>query len=224
MTGLGFGKIKDAEMRDLLLFLLEVKPSICSALAKIHRFEEEYTVKYLFAIEDKIKNFQVTLNKKAEVMNGITHEFKDKLDKASQVFDAQDLFGISLKITALEEATQAFGERLGSFTVRTETDHLKHKVDNLRTEFKSLKEELTNSTKDLNVASRIIGQMRLDDAFEFSTRTSNSLKDAGIRKVRQLLNWSEAQLLKLPNFGRKSLNEVKENLRLLNLSLKGGAR
>lgn len=61
------------------------------------------------------------------------------------------------------------------------------------------------------------------DELEFSVRTLNCLKKAGIVTVRDLVQTSEADLMQIRNFGRKSLEEVRERLAHLGLSLKGGS-
>jgi len=45
------------------------------------------------------------------------------------------------------------------------------------------------------------------------------LQNAGIEYIYQLVERTEAEMLKTKNFGRKSLNEIKEILQDLNLSL-----
>lgn len=57
------------------------------------------------------------------------------------------------------------------------------------------------------------------DEFEFSVRTTNCLQHAKIRYIGQLVQRTEAQMLKIPLFGRKSLKEVKETLAEMGLSL-----
>jgi len=52
------------------------------------------------------------------------------------------------------------------------------------------------------------------EMLEFSVRTSHCLEIAGIETVGQLVQKTEADLLKIKNFGRKSLNEVKEVLKI----------
>ncbi|GAB4375397.1 MAG: DNA-directed RNA polymerase subunit alpha [Acidobacteriota bacterium] len=57
------------------------------------------------------------------------------------------------------------------------------------------------------------------DELELSVRSYNCLKNAGIETVRDLVQMTEAELLKTKNFGRKSLNEIKELLADMKLSL-----
>jgi DNA-directed RNA polymerase subunit alpha len=52
---------------------------------------------------------------------------------------------------------------------------------------------------------------------EFSVRAHNCLAGAGIKRVIDLVNLTEEESLKIKNFGRKSLREVKEILAAFNL-------
>ena len=54
---------------------------------------------------------------------------------------------------------------------------------------------------------------------ELSVRSSNCLKNAKIDKIYQLVQKTEAEMLRTKNFGRKSLNEIKELLAEMGLSL-----
>jgi len=56
------------------------------------------------------------------------------------------------------------------------------------------------------------------DELELSVRSYNCLKNENITYVGDLVSRSEAEMLKTANFGRKSLNELKENLSLMGLS------
>ncbi len=55
---------------------------------------------------------------------------------------------------------------------------------------------------------------------ELSVRSYNCLKRQKIDTLEQLINYTEEDLLKIRNFGQKSMNEIKEKLASLNLSLK----
>jgi DNA-directed RNA polymerase subunit alpha len=57
------------------------------------------------------------------------------------------------------------------------------------------------------------------DELELSVRSANCLKNADIRYIGDLVQKSEAEMLKTKNFGRKSLNEIKEILSEMGLSL-----
>jgi DNA-directed RNA polymerase subunit alpha len=57
------------------------------------------------------------------------------------------------------------------------------------------------------------------DELEFSVRAHNCLIGAGIKRVIDLVNMNEEDILKIKNFGRKSLREVKEILSAFGLHL-----
>lgn len=57
------------------------------------------------------------------------------------------------------------------------------------------------------------------DELELSVRSYNCLKNANIRTIGELVTKSEAEMLKTKNFGRKSLNEIKEILTSMGLQL-----
>lgn len=57
------------------------------------------------------------------------------------------------------------------------------------------------------------------EELELSVRSANCLKNAEIHKIYQLVQRTEAEMLKTKNFGRKSLNEIKEVLQEMGLSL-----
>lgn len=57
------------------------------------------------------------------------------------------------------------------------------------------------------------------DELELSVRSANCLQNANIKYIYELVEKTEADLLKTKNFGRKSLNEVKEVLTELGLQL-----
>jgi DNA-directed RNA polymerase subunit alpha len=57
------------------------------------------------------------------------------------------------------------------------------------------------------------------EELELSVRSYNCLKNANIQTIGELVQKSEAEMLKTKNFGRKSLNEIKEILQSMGLSL-----
>jgi DNA-directed RNA polymerase subunit alpha len=62
-------------------------------------------------------------------------------------------------------------------------------------------------------------EMNIDD-LELSARSSNCLKKAGIKTVGKLIEYSEADLMKIKNFGAKSAKEVMEKLSEYKTTLK----
>ena len=60
---------------------------------------------------------------------------------------------------------------------------------------------------------------RTVEELELSVRSANCLQNANIKYIYELVQRSEAEMLKTKNFGRKSLNEIKEILTEMGLSL-----
>ena len=57
------------------------------------------------------------------------------------------------------------------------------------------------------------------EELELSVRSYNCLKNANIRTIRELVQKTEPEMLRTKNFGRKSLNEIKEILEKMGLGL-----
>jgi DNA-directed RNA polymerase subunit alpha len=75
---------------------------------------------------------------------------------------------------------------------------------------------------EVNPADREIWWEKLGksvDEMELSVRSYNCLKNANIRTIGELVQKTEAEMLKTKNFGRKSLNEIREILTSMGLSL-----
>ncbi|MBI2355219.1 MAG: DNA-directed RNA polymerase subunit alpha [Deltaproteobacteria bacterium] len=59
---------------------------------------------------------------------------------------------------------------------------------------------------------------RTVEELELSVRSANCLKNAGIKLIGELVSKTEAEMLKTQNFGRKSLNEIKDILTEMGLT------
>ena len=57
------------------------------------------------------------------------------------------------------------------------------------------------------------------DELELSVRSANCLKNDNIVYIGDLVQKTEPEMLRTPNFGRKSLNEIKEVLKMMSLEL-----
>src|SRR5207247_9337193 len=82
-------------------------------------------------------------------------------------------------------------------------------------------EEVPESAEE--VSERGIDKMseqlnRSVEELELSVRSYNCLKNANIQTIAELVQKSEAEMLRTKNFGRKSLNEIKEILAGMRLS------
>jgi DNA-directed RNA polymerase subunit alpha len=70
---------------------------------------------------------------------------------------------------------------------------------------------------DTNVLNRYL--LKKVDELELSVRSANCLKNDNIIYIGDLVQKTEAEMLRTPNFGRKSLNEIKEVLSSMGLRL-----
>jgi len=80
-------------------------------------------------------------------------------------------------------------------------------------------EHETEGTDDRKPEIRNENLNRSVEELELSVRSYNCLKNANIQTIGELVQKSEAEMLKTKNFGRKSLNEIKEILAQMGLSL-----
>ena len=81
-------------------------------------------------------------------------------------------------------------------------------------------EEKEEEHKEIEEKEKINENLhRSVDELELSVRSANCLKNAGIALIGELVQKSEAEMLKTKNFGRKSLSEIKEILAEMGLGL-----
>ena len=90
--------------------------------------------------------------------------------------------------------------------------------------------ELFQDMSDLDVSDSLIkessrepvarGLIMVIEDLDLSVRSYNCLKRAGINTIQELTNKSEAEMIKVRNLGRKSLEEVKNKLDELELRLR----
>jgi DNA-directed RNA polymerase subunit alpha len=116
-------------------------------------------------------------------------------------------------------------------TLEIWTDGSVHPADALAFAAKILKEQVTifiNFEEQPEISEKAVSQeaarlsenlWRTVDELELSVRSANCLQNANIRYIGELVQRSEAEMLKTKNFGRKSLKEIKEILGSMGLSL-----
>jgi DNA-directed RNA polymerase subunit alpha len=100
-----------------------------------------------------------------------------------------------------------------AYAAKILTDHLKLFI-NFEEEFEEVTEETFDEHK-LQIARLLDIPV---EEMELSVRSSNCLKAAGIKYIRDLVTRTEADMLKYRNFGRKSLTELNEVLSSMGLS------
>ncbi|MBU4270021.1 DNA-directed RNA polymerase subunit alpha [Candidatus Dependentiae bacterium] len=108
--------------------------------------------------------------------------------------------------------------------LRTQLEHFLHTDEIPFNEISEDKEESTSAETTLDAQGPTKGLpvdlfLKPIDELEFSVRAHNCLVVAGIKRVIDLVNLTDDDLLKIKNFGRKSLREVKEILTAFGLHL-----
>lgn len=91
------------------------------------------------------------------------------------------------------------------------------KRDELEASLKDVYAKIEDCTKTHLMARYVDTDVR---TLELSVRSSNALKEAGIKTVNDLCGYSEIDLLNQRNFGKKSLAEIKNILSSMGLSLR----
>ncbi len=85
---------------------------------------------------------------------------------------------------------------------------------------KGSSEQPENDTSLSEEETKLLGKMLYDvEDIELSVRAKNGLQNAGIMRLGDLTLRTEFEMLKIRNFGRKSLDEVKERIADFGLSL-----
>lgn len=82
-------------------------------------------------------------------------------------------------------------------------------------DFEEASEENGDVVEDLKLDPNLLRKV---DELELSVRSQNCLKNDNIVYIGDLVIKTEGEMLKTPNFGRKSLNEIKEVLATMNLT------
>ncbi|MDD9911497.1 MAG: DNA-directed RNA polymerase subunit alpha [Alphaproteobacteria bacterium] len=82
--------------------------------------------------------------------------------------------------------------------------------------FEEVEEETVVEEEELDINPHLL--MKVDE-LELSVRSANCLKNENIVYIGDLVQKSESEMLKTPNFGRKSLNEIRDVLVQMGLGL-----
>jgi DNA-directed RNA polymerase subunit alpha len=104
---------------------------------------------------------------------------------------------------ALAYASKILKEQLTTFVNFDESAELERREEEEKDEKPQLNENLFKTV----------------DSLELSVRAANCLENANIKYIGELVTRTEADMLKTKNFGRKSLNEIKDILAEMGLSL-----
>ncbi|GAA4749862.1 DNA-directed RNA polymerase subunit alpha [Amnibacterium soli] len=157
---------------------------------------------------------------------------RSEFSEAGQI-PVDSIYSPVLKVTYRVEATRA-GERtdFDRLVVDVETKAAISPRDAIAsagrtlTELFGLARELNSAAEGIEIGPAPVDQlvsselsMPIED-LDLSVRSYNCLKREGINTVSELVSLSETQLMNIRNFGQKSVDEVKDKLVELGLSLK----
>ena len=138
---------------------------------------------------------------------------RDKLVEACRVGQHTDYDRLVLEIEtngsiaprdAVVQAANIINQHMAAFMNLAETPEVEEEASIFAPEVTNDNAELDKQIEDLDL----------------SVRSYNCLKRASIHSVRQLVEFSENDLLNIRNFGVKSIEEVKDKLESMGLSLK----
>ena len=155
---------------------------------------------------------------------------RDCADKDAQIKKMQDAIyemaeeNVKMKKKMLKYAAQANAQKWSSEDVRAHVEHLRieitkmvsvnndlrREVNNLKSHKAMLQQETGRMKKRLNVARHIFQEDIQKD--QIPVRLSNALEKDDINTYADLLEISEAELLRTPNIARKSLQYLREHI------------
>ena len=99
-----------------------------------------------------------------------------------------------------------------AFSARIMQDQLNNFINFEEPEEEEVQEVLEDLPFNRNLLRKV-------DELELSVRSANCLKNDNIVYIGDLVQRSEPEMLRTPNFGRKSLNEIREVLKVMGLEL-----
>lgn len=185
---------------------------------------EEQVIRCLYALglgplsrEELAQKFKVSSARigqiRAKALRKLQHPSRSRrfVRLSSLKPQLRDLFYKCREIESIKESQRVIEDLIRQFPLVQE---LLQREGALNTRVKELEAQLPPPIPE--VLSKSVEEM------ELSIKTYNCLKNANIRTIEELVRKTEAELLKTKNFGRKSLNEVKEILASLDPRLRLG--
>ena len=158
--------------------------------------------------------------KKADEINVRWVEAKEKAEKAEESAKKW-LDELDEKRTHYQQLEQTNKNFELNKNLQQDVRHLEKKNKSLEQDVQYWKNVLpqhpTVATKQEISRKRLLAKPI--DEMELTTRSMNCLKAEDIYTVAELIKWTEVELLKTPNLGKKSLTEIKEALHEWGLTL-----
>jgi len=127
----------------------------------------------------------------------------------ARVGQQTDFDKLSLVVTTDGSVTP---EDAVAFSARIMQDQLSNFINFEEPEEEEVQEVLEDLPFNKNLLRKV-------EELELSVRSANCLKNDNIVYIGDLVQRSEPEMLRTPNFGRKSLNEIREVLKIMGLEL-----
>ncbi len=196
----------------------------------------------------KVSNLSNTLNDYLGNVEG-SFNYREYYNLLARIIDLQNSFShrlmrVTEHLDRIEEKQQSFDSAMGKYLQKLDSksasvDYQKlDKLEALIMQIPGLKEIVESNEKNAQIEAETqaliekeAGLNRLIDDLELSVRSHNCLKYGWEYELHQkgepyrkmtihdLLAYTEGSLLRFPNFGRKSLNEIKKILATMDLKL-----
>jgi DNA-directed RNA polymerase alpha subunit len=159
---------------------------------------------------NKIMKAASVPSKSTQYIQGCFNRLEDRLNIDKLVI-AEEYELLGDKIEIIKE------QIIGLQYTQEEILYLLHRIPTLRWILQQ-EQETKKPQDNKNFEAKLNESMRID-RLPLSSRSMNCLNNEGIKTVRELITKTDEELLKSVNFGRKSLNEIKEALKELGLTL-----
>ena len=151
-----------------------------------------------------------------EFVNRVLLETLTDRERKIAALRPRDVFGFDLKQMTLRQAGEQEGvsqERVRQMVAKI-VRKIKRKVSMIDQRIKEPQViiKYIKETDAEKVANLPIVYKPVEVLGEMTVRVKNALKNDDIETVQQLIEKRECELMRIPNFGQKSLNELKELL------------
>jgi len=173
------------------------------------------------------KNAKLSMELGVEVGRGyVTADRQRNVEHMIGLIPLDSIFSPIRKVNFIVDDTRV-GQNVDfdRLTIEIETNGSVTPDEALATAARIMQEQLdlfvnfTNEEKPLPQAPASEWDIPVE-TLNLSVRSFNCLKRAGISKVSELLDMTEDEIIKMRNFGKKSLDEIKQVLEERNLSLR----
>ena len=204
----------------------EYKRKIAKAIVEVDMKETTQATPYrpgMLKAASMLKDSLTPPNAVREFINSVLLETLTDREKRICALRPKEVFGFDVEQLTLRQAGEQEGvsqERMRQIIIKI-IRKIRRRIFVINQQIKEpqviIKYIEKPDTED--VANLPIVYKPVEALGEMTVRTFNVLKNGNIKTVQQLIEKKEHELLRLPNFGRKSLNELKEVLSRQGLKL-----